>query len=829
MPDPACPNCSTPFQPGDAYCAACGCPSARIDLSLSSDRSLVDGVVRLRPGGRFFLAARNTGFSAARVEVDPSRAQGVSVAGIPSRRVTPGQEQSFELVHEVEHPLGGALLVRSDDGPREHWWERRGWREKEIRLALHVRVREEAWVLGSPALLFPPGVRRQVARVWNDSDHERPFLTEAPAGYRVTSGETAVDQKPLPVPVGESIEVSLRHAGLPGESPDREWRAGPDGTPIPLIRMAPASGSGAPSGPDAVVAIDFGTRNTGIRVRWRRTLVPAKPAGTVDPVGDRGSTPRFPTQMVLHLQERSFRWGSEAAEYIAANRMTPDEIALDNLKTYLREGQEPLVHLRPDWTAEELLGRYFERIFHRLDEYFRTAQPDQPLSRANLEVRYVVCRPVLDANEGDEAGRRYEQALLRAMARCGVPEEAVSLIQEPIAAGIGIAANREEELLGLPDGAAVAVVDSGGGTTHVALARVRLAGGRVSLDLAGSYALRLGSENPAIEAIRALEKYGFEDRREVGGNVLDRALALELGTRAPKLLESDGRSVPNNLWRNPKAAEPPAPPGSLGARARVREILRLCQQMKERFARVSTQYLNRAPGEPRDPGETLPFPNREDLQGVYLVHALYDEVVLAPILDPVVGELAGRVSEAQAEEGVRPSEVRRVFFVGGTNVDPFVRRHFGRAFPLAAGENDPEAQSERRIAERLNAVVEGAAWFGEQLFALSPLTLSVRLRDREEVLVQEGAALPPAAVAGSRFLTGVVPPGQELDACLTASGGGLEAPLEVARGFYRNDSPDPQEVSLSLATSRDRGASAALHVGTRRIEQWRFLLVETER
>src|SRR5207237_269781 len=110
-------------------------------------------------------------------------------------------------------------------------------REKEVRLALRVRVREEQWVVGSPVVLFPPGVRRQYARVWNDSDHERPFLTEAPAGYRVLCQDLAVDEKPLPVAASAGIDLCLqRIAGSPEDAADAEWRAGPEGEPVRLMR-----------------------------------------------------------------------------------------------------------------------------------------------------------------------------------------------------------------------------------------------------------------------------------------------------------------------------------------------------------------------------------------------------------------------------------------------------------------------------------------------------------------------------------------------------------------------------------------------------------------
>lgn len=794
-----------------------------MEWSLSPLRRAGD-VVRLRPGGSFQVVARNTGLATVRVVVEDREARGIRVSGNAERRIPPGQALEIELQHAEGADVGGRLLLRSEDAPRRDWWERREWREVEVPLASRVQVREERWIVGAGAVVYPPGVTRQALRVWNDADVERELHPGIPAGYRLATGAEVVGGRAVRFPQEGSAELILETEPLlPGNSPDAGWPVLPGEAPVPLIRLTELPGE---STADVVVAIDFGTRNTSIRVRWRRTLLPAKPAGTVDAVGDREDSPRFPTQMVLHLQDLSFRWGSDAAEYALARRMTADEIAVDNLKTYLREGQQRFVHLRPEWTNEELLARYFQRIFQRLDDYFRGADPERPLQRANLRIRYVVTRPVLDANEGDEVGRQYERALLDALGRCGVGPEDVLLVQEPVAAAVGIARRRAAELLALGDGAPVAVVDSGGGTSHVAVGRVRLETGQVSLDLTGSYALRLADDNPAMEAIQALERHGFEGRREVGGNVLDSALLFGLATEAERLLESDGPPIPRNIWL--RAGERPAPAGSLAAQSRVRDIRTIARRMKERFARASTQYLNRPPGAPREPGEVLPFPHRQDLQGIALVHALYDEHLLAPTLDPVVQELVARLRASQGTEGVQPGDVRRVFYVGGTNVDPFVRLRFGRAFHLAPAENDAASQSDERIAERLHAVVDGAVWFGERFYSPAPLRLSLCLGEEREIVLESGAPLLPAVLASPRFYPCRLQPGEELQASLLAEG---EAPSawEVARAFYRNETGTAEEVVLSVTVSEELGCVAELQARAGRLPQWRVLLTEGAR
>jgi hypothetical protein len=803
-----------PPSPEDLFCALCGRPTGEVSWALSREREASEaapGELRVRPGGSFFVRFANSGVAPVRVEADLTGARGVTLEGAAQRRVAPGQSGAFELVHAGGEPpvqIGGTLLLRSEDGPRQEWWERRSWREQAVRLSPLVQVRGERWVWGAPALLFPSGVRAQVARVWNDSDQPRALSVAVPSGYRVSTASGPIDHRPLPVPAGESLGLLLQVASVAGSSPDTEWLT-PAGERVPIVRMeAPP----AEAGDDLVIAIDFGTRNTSIRARWRRTLLPSKPAGTVDVIGDAIGSARFPTQMVLDVHERTFRWGTDAARYIAQNRMTADEVPAENVKTYLREGEEGFTKIKPEWTNEGLVRRFFERIVHRVDLYLKSADPAHPLTREGIAVRWVLCRPVLDANEGDERGRRYEAALRGALVRCGVPEERIRFVQEPVAAAIGIAKSRQDELLSLPPGAAIAVIDSGGGTTDVAVARPRMTGGKLDLELLGSYAVERDAENPATRLLGAL---GIRDRLQIGGNVLDWSLAHRLLSRASEVLESDAGRVPESLLEG--LLKNPLGPA-------MREFVRITRQMKERFARVSTQYLNRPPGEARPEGEVLPFPTRSDLQGVYLLHDLYDRNVVAPILRPAVHALASRM--AAAAHGVRPEEVRRVFYVGGTNVDPFVRQHFGRLFPLSPDENDAQSQSDERISERLCAVVDGAVWLDERLFPPSPLTIVARIAGAEVRLVDEGAALPPEKVAAPRFHTLTLAPGEELDAQLVSQDGGLAQPMTVARGFHRNESDRPREVSLVMTVSREKGAVAHLQDGDARTPLWRLILAE---
>jgi hypothetical protein len=316
------------------------------------------------------------------------------------------------------------------------------------------------------------------------------------------------------------------------------------------------------------------------------------------------------------------------------------------------------------------------------------------------------------------------------------------------------------------------------------------------------------------------------DDRELGGNVLDWCLAHRLSVRASDVLESDGKPVPERIFYGTARQTGEAGGASTASAAALRNFVLNCRRMKEAFAHSSTQYLNRTPGK-GVPGEILPYPTREDLQGVYLVHSRYEERLLRPLLTPIIERMNERFAAVpEASEGnVRPTEVRRVFYVGGTNIDPFVRMNFSRAFPLAPPDLGGDTQSDERIEERLHAVVEGAVWLDEQLFPSSPLSLALMLRGEEHRLVVAGAAVSPTGISPPRFFSQVLEPSEELEAGLFASGEGLVESLEIARALYRNETDSAQEITLAVQVSRESGVTAEVRTGATSVPQWRFALV----
>jgi molecular chaperone DnaK (HSP70) len=816
-----CIACKNLLESGDRFCTQCGQTTAQIQWSASLETRPGSGAVVLPATGAFYLVAHNTGEDSVRVRIDTTRLRGLHLVGHAEGRADSRQSLAFALRHLPEENIGGFVTLWSDDGPRLHpsahepqnpWWEVRASRQQRLRAEELVRVVADRWILGSPNLLFPPGVRKQYTRVWNDSEQARSFVAEVPAGYRITNVTLPIDKKPPQVFAQNQIELvveaPLDHLA---KTADRAWYADIEAEPIPLCRLPSATEQ---AGADVLIAIDFGTRNTGVRARWRHSLVEGKPKGTVDVIGDRNGHARFPSEMALHRNGRSFRWGSDVPRGLLA----PDEIRIRNLKTLLRVNAEPYLQENPRWTNAYLLERYFEELFIRIDDYFKAT--DASLSRENLNVRYVLTRPVLDSNEADIQGKNYERALITALERCGVEPTQITFVQEPVAAAYGIAKRRAQELLAMGEGTPIAVIDAGGGTTDIAVGYVSLREGRVALDIRGAYALHLDTTNPALPAV---ERFGATDRHEFGGDVLDYALTYRLLTDAAPLLETEGRAVPPRL----EVSATPLPDDE-----RVRresELVLSCRTMKEAFAHVSTHHLTRSATQAAREHEHFIFANRPEYEGIYLEQSLVGDHLIAPILTTPLQDLRERMEQDGFEEqGIRPSKVKHVFYVGGTNIEFYLRQQFQEAFP-----NSPRLQAEgqegveERIAERLNAVVEGAVWCEEALFAASPLTFTLTLDQVEKWRLPQGAPLPPESVPRvDRFLV-QLEPFQEMDALLSASGGALPQPLPVARGFYRNTSETMQEGALQVRVSREKGVTATLVINNRSYEQWRVALAET--
>jgi hypothetical protein len=250
--------------------------------------------------------------------------------------------------------------------------------------------------------------------------------------------------------------------------------------------------------------------------------------------------------------------------------------------------------------------------------------------------------------------------------------------------------------------------------------------------------------------------------------------------------------------------------------------------MKEAFAYVSTHHLARSANQPLREHEHFIFANRPEYEGIFLDQYLFGANVIAPILAAPLQEMRAEMEQKGfEEEGIRPTQVKHVFYVGGTNIEFYVRQQLREVFPNSPRLHAEESSGiEERIAERLNAVVEGAVWCDEALFASSPLDLTLNVEGIEKPVLRKGDPLPPESAAALILSPVHLEPLQELDAVLNATSAEISEAIAVAKGFYRNASEVPQDGALQVRVSREKGVTGALVINGRTYEQWHVALAE---
>ena len=97
------------------------------------------------------------------------------------------------------------------------------------------------WHIGSPLIVFPPGVKQQYVRVWNHADHRRAFAPAGLPGYRITTvfGEPLPETQPV---VGADNTLELTIMALAPGAGSRffpTWHIDQDTSPIAVLHLPP--------------------------------------------------------------------------------------------------------------------------------------------------------------------------------------------------------------------------------------------------------------------------------------------------------------------------------------------------------------------------------------------------------------------------------------------------------------------------------------------------------------------------------------------------------------------------------------------------------------
>ncbi|HEY3266436.1 MAG TPA: hypothetical protein VGM37_05890 [Armatimonadota bacterium] len=483
---------------GFSFCPVCGRRAARLTPTAPVS-------VRLPAGQRTFTIP----LSKAGPGVLPYRAR-VRGAGLLLRYGAQGrladspQTLTLEIAEGAPDHLEGALILETANAARaERWWD------EDVFQALEVPVRVSRAAPASvrvPArrLAFPEGAPVQALSIWNTGEAEAEASLQLPPGFAREGAEGAVR-----VPPGGFSTVEIRRTG----SARGTLRiAAPGGEFAVALEPIEARRAGGPQ-PDIIVGLDFGTSNSSILLRDRRTET-VQAVGPADP--DTGlPLPRFPS--VLWVGARgAAAVGAEALERQARGE---DGFLVRGIKTLMRQEEDPYTRYGVSYTTQRLLTIFLGEMKRLLDEAL-AARGEGDFG----QVLYVFCLPVLDNGERYRA----QEGRMRDAARAaGFPVDepgAAVFLAEPVAAAL-CAARSLERVAGLAPGSRLCVVDSGGGTTDVTM-------GEVVTDERGRYGFRpdavgalIPPAYPEVEAIRTLLGARGEDAApELGGDTYDMLL-----------------------------------------------------------------------------------------------------------------------------------------------------------------------------------------------------------------------------------------------------------------------------------------------------------------
>ncbi|HEV2472968.1 MAG TPA: hypothetical protein VGS41_09905, partial [Chthonomonadales bacterium] len=335
--------------------------------------------------------------------------------------------------------------------------------------AVHSRLK-----VAERLLIFSANTSERSLHLTNTGHEPLPvFLSGQPAPYTVTPAAQELLLQPE-----ETREVLVQHSpGCHGQTDDEMLVRSEEDEYRVKLRRLPEPDRPVRQ-PKYIVSLDFGTCNSSAILRDMQVEDPVLAVSSI-PHGE----PRKPSCMYYSRKNERWRYGEEAIASMLAEADS-QSVFVDRLKDYLCGKEEPFRRQAeeaglPDldqFTVDQILARFF-RYWRR--EIERTLL--QRSDGAEPEVHYVFSVPVLDA------GPLYQKHLERmktGLAAAGFATEDSSqytFVQEPVAAVlyflIGKARNEVARerfaamLQGSPlqKGVPLALIDSGAGTTDVAI------------------------------------------------------------------------------------------------------------------------------------------------------------------------------------------------------------------------------------------------------------------------------------------------------------------------------------------------------------------------
>src|SRR5579871_1057591 len=744
-----------------AFCSKCGRHTSHIQWRLvygdqsrliPDDRPKEKERYAVQPGDTVTLRASNLKPVPAKVMVDMAALQGFEYVDYQSWvEVTLDQPMDFVLKYTATDTiLGGDLKIISDNGPRDpqRWDIVTTPLIQSIPIQQWLMIRQQRWVASTQdKIYFCPGVNRQRVQFWNDSDIDRTLHWVRPYGYQITplaDSQLSKSTEEISVKAGQTVTLEVIRLPEAAENAQPHVLKVRDSRSVDYIKELhfetlpgkPASNKELPY--DAIIAIDFGTRNTSMRIWWIQAAndenrLPDTPYS----IGESG---RFPSLMICHPNGTIHKWGQEAEEALPKLNPQDNLVVVDDLKTFLREGRDSYPYIEVD--TQTLLQNYFDKLIHEIDQVC-----DGRGARLKKRIQYVVSHPVLDAVSLE----RYLKALEMAFEPYGIStkQNNLTFIPEPVAAAYEIARKFPEKLRHLHVKDLVAVIDSGGGTTDITVAEVVGVGAVPTLAPRKNGALCINrNARPLNEALQNFAVLSWGNDRQFGGNVLDAVQAFMLTSEGFAYIREEATPKDprfpidvdpvdlNQLVSNQDSsavvtASSVKPPIAKPATEQDRIISLWCARViKEDVVTKGKKYLYDLIGR-------NPFPTGEEsYKRVYVQDKHYERWVVEEVMRSAIALFR------QENQELLKDPVYTLFFVGGTCSDPKIRQTISSIFGLTHQE---ENQGIEGI--RMNAVVEGAVRSEDIKSVSSPISLWLDLNHpdfpKRIPLITQGDQLRP--------------------------------------------------------------------------------------
>lgn len=744
-----CNHCGTAIDSSWRFCVRCGSSTARFvppgdDVELPSV-STSDG----SGASRRSIDIRNDGWAPLRVRLalqgGPSWARLVTATEL---RLDPQADTRVGM--ELRPPKGVAgdfefeLRVQHDDATRSSiengsisglTWQRTSWATTTVQVRVLVAERESLQV-EQQLLVFSYRRTERTLTLRNPNGDDAPFAVRAPHGVEaeiVGTDAMLVPGRNGSGPGRADLRVRVDPVRLNG-APAHELIVA-SGDDEQRIRVHVLDGGATAASVPLVIGVDFGTDNTSVFARVPGSTDPPEPVPILG-----SHEPRVPSYLAY---ERSGSvptlYGQDAKDLLSQPEKLQHDYRIEyDVKRWLRVADE-------DARRRGALRDYLKRLYLDIDTYLKRIDMAQ-----HAGIQFVFTLPVLDQAELYDTQRRVmRDAILEAFGpriqRGITSADDFTFVTEPQAAAACFlfddAVLTELGLPGYEENDLIAVVDSGAGTTDLALVQVTSGSGIDRFAVLGVY----GTDLLDDEADRAGSDVGAFGGRWVDDQIYDLMVrsAAEGINRAFPETNATPESMRIYLQETLKRAgldhtspekyvEMVKPRLFTKSHAAHKVQIRQVPLIKERALDPSIDEKRFLPSFAATVGD---FDDR--LRQTKVLDRL-TAALESMMTDGASGELIQRLPPEQRH-------IRYIFAVGGNSHLPQLTHRLSERFP---GSTVLPSDSARQFAGetthapvdassiRMTAVARGSVWsVGHDGANLMPFRLTLRAGDRGDVVL----------------------------------------------------------------------------------------------